>query len=366
MKPLAQIVERPRLIRQTIRFGAAAMGLFLALAGNRAGAAEDSIIPWPTPDWPAAGPAEVGLDAAKLDAARTYAQSAGGSGMIVRHGKAVLRWGDQRRRYDIKSATKSFGATMLGVAVKDGKIDLQAPARRYCATLGVPPESNARSGWLDDLTILHLATQTAGFAKPGGYEKLLFRPGTHWHYSDGGPNWLADCLTLQYKRDLEDVMFDRVFTPLGITRKDLQWRRNQYREPELNGVPRREFGAGIHADVEALSRLGYLYLHRGRWRDQQILPEDFVTLATHPIKSVVGLPEWERGPQGDASRHYGLLWWNNGDGALSRRPARRVLGVGLVRQLDRRRPLARSGRCTRGRERQTVASRERQRRVCGA
>ena len=33
--------------------------------------------------------------------------------------------------------------TALGIAIKDGKLDLQAPARRYHPTLGVPPESNA-------------------------------------------------------------------------------------------------------------------------------------------------------------------------------------------------------------------------------
>ena len=88
-------------------------------------------------------------------------------------------------------------------------------------TLGVPPEENTETGWLDDITIRHLATQTAGFDKPGGYAPLLFPPGTRWHYSDGGPNWLAECVTLAYRRDVADLMFERVFTPLGITHDDL-------------------------------------------------------------------------------------------------------------------------------------------------
>jgi CubicO group peptidase (beta-lactamase class C family) len=282
--------------------------------------------------FPAAKPEQVGMNQAKLEQAKRYAQSAGGSGMIVRHGRVVLRWGDQKKRYDIKSATKSFGATMLGVAIKDGKLELDAPARQYHPTFGVPPQSNAKTGWLDEITIRHLATQTAGFEKPGGYKKLLFKPGTQWHYSDGGPNWLAECITLQYRRDLEDLMFERVFTPLGITRDDLRWRTNQYRKHEIEGISRREFGAGIHANVEALMRLGYLYLHKGRWKNKQILPRDFVDIASRPINEVVGLPEWSD-THGNASDHYSLLWWNNADGTLENVPRDAYWAWGLYDSL---------------------------------
>jgi len=282
--------------------------------------------------FPTARPDQVGMNPAKLEQAKRYALSAGGSGMIVRRGQVVMRWGDQKKRYDIKSATKSFGATMLGVAIKDGKIVLDASARRYHPTLGVPPQSNAETGWLDDITIRHLATQTAGFEKPGGYEKLLFKPGTHWHYSDGGPNWLAECITLQYQRDLEDLMFERVFTPLGISRDDLRWRNNQYREHEIEGIPRREFGAGIHANVEALARLGYLYLRNGNWKDKQILTENFVNMVRRPIESIAGLPEWSDS-HGNASDHYSLLWWNNADVALKNVPRDAYWAWGLYDSL---------------------------------
>src|SRR5204863_1145078 len=115
---------------------------------------------------------------------------------------------------------------------------------------GTPPESNRRD-WLEQITLRHLASQTAGFEKPGGYTALLFAPGTRWAYSDGGPNWLAECVTLAYGQDLDALMFERVFTPLGIGREDLVWRKNAYRPAEINGIPRREFGAGISADVDA-------------------------------------------------------------------------------------------------------------------
>ena len=301
----------------------------LLLVGGASSAHADEVTGF---SFPAARAEQLGMSPAELEEAKRYALSAGGSGMIVRRGRAVMRWGDQQKRYDIKSATKSFGATMLGVAIKEGKIELDAPARRYHPTLGVPPQSNVQTGWLDEITIRHLATQTAGFEKPGGYERLLFKPGTQWHYSDGGPNWLAECITLQYRRDLEELMFDRVFTPLGITRDDLRWRKNQYREHEIDGIPRREFGAGIHANVEALARLGYLYLNNGRWQNDQILPQAFVALVSRPMKSVIGRPEWSD-THGNASEHYSLLWWNNGDGAVADVPRDAYWAWGLYDSL---------------------------------
>ena len=65
---------------------------------------------------------------------------------------------------------------------------------------------------LSVITIFHLATQPAGFEKTGGFGKLLFKSGTKWSYSEAGPNWLADILTVRYKKDLKSLMFERVFT----------------------------------------------------------------------------------------------------------------------------------------------------------
>ena len=187
--------------------------LFLAVVACQMFGAEEF---WPSADWTRATPAEVGLDAAKLEAARDYALTAGGSGYITRHGKLVLSWGDARQRYDLKSSTKSFGSIALGLAVKDGKVRLSDVAQKLHPALGTPPEENTTTGWLEEVTLLHLATQTAGFEKPGGFTRQLFRAGTMWDYSDSGPNWLAECLTLASRRDLDDLMFERIFTPLGI------------------------------------------------------------------------------------------------------------------------------------------------------
>lgn len=317
-------------MRASLVGGCAVFGWLLAVGSTLLG--EEPLV-WPSPKWQTAAPADVGLDEAPLQQARDYALTGGGSGYITRGGKLVMSWGDVRKRYDLKSTTKSFGATALGVAILDGKIALTDKVLQHHPTFGMPPASNADTGWLDKITILHLATQTAGFEKPGGYEKLIFEPGTKWSYSDGGPNWLAECITLAYRQDVERLMFDRVFTPLGITHNDLAWRNNSYRPKEIDGIPRREFGSGISANVNAMARVGLLYLRGGVWNGKRILPEEFVKQAGTTVPAVVGLPEVDPKNYGNASDHYGLLWWNNADGTLQNVPRDAYWSWGLYDSL---------------------------------
>ncbi|MCA9173195.1 MAG: serine hydrolase [Planctomycetales bacterium] len=297
---------------------------------------------FPDANWQQAAPADVEMEVAQLHQARDYALTGGGAGLVIRHGRVAMAWGDVKKKFDLKSSSKSIGVTCLGLAIADGKLRLDDPVRRHLPTLGVPPAANVDTGWLERITIRQLATQTAGFAKPGGFEPLLFEPGTAWHYSDGGPNWLADCVTTVYRQDLQTLMFARVLAPIGVSDKDLHWRKHAYRPSTLNGVPRREFGSGVHANVDAMARLGLLYLHRGRWRDRQLLPEEFVDLATSPFPGGDRLPEFNADHEaktewsnryGDASAHYGLLWWNNADRTLARVPADAYWSWGLYDSL---------------------------------
>jgi CubicO group peptidase (beta-lactamase class C family) len=291
-----------------------ALQLFSLCAGSLIGAE------FPAKEWPTATAAEMGLDEAKLIEARDYALSAGGSGHIIYKGKLVMTWGSSTQRYDLKSTSKSIGGTLLGTALKDGKVRLDDPATKYHPTFGVPPETNAQTGWLGKITLRRLANQTAGFEKPAGYEPLLFEPGTKWHYSDGGPNWLAECLTLVYERDLNEIIFERVFTPIGITPADIVWRRHAYRPHQINGVMRREFGSGFSANVNAMARIGYLYLREGRWNGKEILPSEFIYAIREPDPTLAQLPSHSLSPHGNAAGHYSMLWWNNADGMIAGLP----------------------------------------------
>ena len=306
----------------------------VVLVGSPALVQAGMIEVWPAPAWQHAQPEQAGMDSTVLAKARDYALTGDGSGCIIRHGKLVMQWGDQKQRYDLKSTTKAIGVTALSIALKDQKIhSLNDHAKKYHPTLGVPPESNAQTGWLEKITLFHLATQTAGFDKPGGYTEMMFEPGTKWSYSDGGPNWLAECLTLAYNRDLNELMFERIFGPIGIKPADLAWRNNSYRPHEINGVNRREFGSGISANVDAMARIGYLYLRRGRWQGEQISPSWFVDAVRIVPKEIRGLPVVRGETYFNASDHYGLLWWNNADGTMANVPRDAYWSWGLYDSL---------------------------------
>jgi CubicO group peptidase (beta-lactamase class C family) len=286
---------------------------------------------WPTNGWATATPAEMGMDEAKLIQARDYALNTylgGGAGIITRHGRAVMTWGNTQELYGLKSGTKSIGSTILGLAVKDGLMSLSDLAQQHHPSLGIPPESNAATGWLDDITIQNLATHTAGFMTDGGYEELFFEPGTAWSYSDGGPNWIAEAVTLAYGTDLLDVLADRIMSPLGVAPAAYYWRDNVYRDTEINGITSREFGAGISTSVDVMARIGYLYLRDGMWDGTQIIPASYVAAASAPVPGLPGLPVLSpEHPNG--SDHYGLLWWNNADGVMPAVPLDAFLAWGL-------------------------------------
>src|SRR3954447_11919865 len=112
----------------------------------------------------------------------------------------------------------------------------------------------------------------------------VFQPGTGWYYSDGGPNWLADLLTLRFSQDLRSVLRSRVLTPMHISYDKVVWRLNTYRPQTLGGFVRREFGAWITTSVDVMARLGLMLRRDGRWQTAQILPPAYTDAAgvKHP------------------------------------------------------------------------------------
>ena len=136
-------------------------------------------------------------------------------------------------------------------------------------------------------------------------------------------------LTVVYAQDLHELFDTRVLAPLGIAPAQFVWRDNPYRGHTLYGVKRREFGAGVSASVDALARLGHLMLQDGTWNGTPLLPAAYVDQVGDPDASLLSLPGAEPTDFPAASSHYGLLWWNNGDGAIAGVPTDTYWSWGL-------------------------------------
>jgi CubicO group peptidase (beta-lactamase class C family) len=282
--------------------------------------------------WTRVAAAGVGMDQASLELAATVAQTSGSAagtvsaGMIVRRGRLVHSWGDIDRRFDLKSTTKSIGGMALGLALDDGLLALNDAAQTRLPSIGVPPSANTGTGWLDDITIRQLATHTAGFPKGGGFEALIYQPGTHWFYSDGSLNWLADLLTAVLNQDLATTLQARVWSVLGVdgadpaAADDVQWRPNQFRPgPHPSGIEHRELASGISANVNAMARVGLLFLRNGVWSNgQRVLSEEFVEGVRVPSDANLNNPD--EGDFPDAVASYGMLWWTNARGSSGQLP----------------------------------------------
>ena len=297
--------------------------------------------------WTTALPADEGMTAANLTTAETYSHSTGAqmtsghqprtdAGYIIRHGKLVYKWGDETKLYEMKSTTKSMGGLALLLALDDGKVALtdKAQSRLPPNVLGTdPPVTVGASvtGTLADVTVLQLATHTAGFSKSdlkGAARTLDYTPGSTWSYSDQGLNWLADVLTNTYSRDLSPLMFERVYNGLGIRpTSDLVWRDNTGSRPSpdqngtspgiINGLARRELAAGINANVNAMARVGLLMLRQGAWNNTQMLSNAVVAKAHTPPPEVASATIADPTNYPAATTNYGMLWWTNANGAIN-------------------------------------------------
>ena len=306
-----------------------------------------ALIPGPItstdPGWPTTTPTDAKMDVTKLDAARNYSLAAGvtgnESGYIIRGGKLVYSWGDPNARYEMKSTTKSMGGLALLLALDEGKLVLSDKASaKIPAVFGTDPAVDASAvttGGLADVTLLQLATHTAGFSKADRQPLLLlYKPGTTWSYSEQGLDWLADVLTQTYAQDLNTLLATRIYGTLGVRANvDLTWRNNIYRTDTLNvaGTPvkRRELGSGINANVNAMARFGQLMLRKGVWGTTRLLSEENVTKVHTPQAEIAtaALPDPTNFP--GATTNYGILWWTNATGQLAGVPTDAFWAWGL-------------------------------------
>ncbi|HLY04957.1 MAG TPA: serine hydrolase [Rhizomicrobium sp.] len=247
---------------------------------------------WPTAGWPAATPESQGIDSNALAAVIENVRARHlpvHSIFVERNGYAVLDayffpYHDDET-HGLASVTKSVVSTLVGIAQRDnriGSLDQPVAALLPAESLGSDPAKSR-------ITLANLLSMTAGLdcnAPPGvnlirAMEEspdwvaftwnlpLTWTPGTNFAYCGGNFHIVSAVLTAATGESASALAQSELFAPLGITQ--VAW------PSDLYGNSRGFADLELHPRDAA--KLGYLWLHYGRWQDQEIVPAEYLRAA---------------------------------------------------------------------------------------
>ncbi|MFW6078011.1 MAG: serine hydrolase domain-containing protein [Gemmatimonadota bacterium] len=326
----------PRIAARRL-FCLLALPLLIAPAGAAAQNAEP-YYPGPGEDWERRSPAQVGMDAERLQEAIDWASDpdhegwdrdlehalrlflAGEpeneivgpmkphgpmTGIVIRHGYIIAEWGDPTRVDMTFSVTKSFNSTVAGLAYDRGLIrDVHDRVQPYVPYGHFDSEHNSKITW-DMLLRQNSEWEGELWGKPHWVDRFdgeireLQEPGTYYEYNDVRVNLLALSLLHVWRRPLPRVLKEHVMDPIDASNT---WRWHGYENSwvTIDGLRMQSvsggghWGGGMWISARDQARFGLLSLRRGQWNGRQVLSEEWIEMATTPS------------PQ---NRNYGFMNW---------------------------------------------------------
>jgi CubicO group peptidase (beta-lactamase class C family) len=242
-------------------------------------------------------PEQAGSSAAKLALAHEFVEEIGStSAMIVQHGVVVAAWGNVTHKSNLHSCRKSLLDALIGIAVSEGKINLDDTLEK----LGIDDKKPSLTAEEKQATVRELLEARSGVYhvaayETAGMENLRPRRGSHphgtfWYYN----NWDFNTLGFIYEKAVGAKIFDafdrEIAQPIGM--QDFKPRDGHYVSVHESLYPAYLF------DLSArdFARFAMLYLHGGKWSGKQIVPEAWVKASTRPYSDT-------------ESGGYGFLWW---------------------------------------------------------
>ena len=319
----------------------------------------------PKGEWERRDPASIGVDQSKLDEVVKFAKDneidwsmdpskgvvgqdspdlaaklgpykdrGGPAGVVVKDGYIVAEWGDIERVDLTFSATKSYVATIAGLAYDKGMIkslhdrvgDYEAGKSITMVHSGEPVDG-FDSDHNRKITWSHFLQQTSewegtlytkpdivdwnrnldpeGMGSSGDFERRVRQdPGGHWEYNDVRVNRTALALLAVWGEPLPDVLTREVMNPIGSSGT---WEWHGYDDHSVVNIDGlvtesvsggAHWGGGLWIDTLDHARFGMLYLNRGKWGDRQIISEEWIDTMTMAC---------------DQNVQYGYMWWLNTD-----------------------------------------------------
>jgi CubicO group peptidase (beta-lactamase class C family) len=281
---------------------ALAIAALLLFGASYSEAAEGEVVAyeWPTAGWRVSTPEEQGMDSTALADLVDFGASRGLNSLLVaRHGMIVVEAFYAPFRSGLKhrtrSVTKSVTGTLVGIAVKEGRLDrLDRPVVEFFPDRHITNLDERKRA----ITIQHLLDMTSGLDwneesfVPAMHHSndwtqfvldrpMTASPGTGFLYNSGSSHLLSAIITMATGESAMSYARKRLFGPLGIS--DVFW------QEDPGGIS--IGGYGLYLQPRDMAKLGYLYLRNGVWDGTQILPSAWaerIRDATLP-SSVAGL-----------------------------------------------------------------------------
>jgi len=248
------------------------------------------------------------------------------SGVILRHGYIVAEWGEPDRVDMTHSVTKSFLSSVVGLAY-DRKLirSLDDSVFRSVGPVMAMPGGPA-SGRVEPLDLFatphnrritwdHMLRQVSDWegtlwGKPDWADRptgapadwrtrARVAPGSVYEYNDVRVNMLALAALQVWRRPLPSVLREYVMEPIGAS-STWQWTGYETSWVLLDGQAVQSvsggghWGGGMFISARDMARFGYLTLRRGKWKDRQILSDEWVTraLTPTPVQPTYGFMNW--------------------------------------------------------------------------
>jgi CubicO group peptidase (beta-lactamase class C family) len=130
---------------------------------------------------------------------------------------------------------------------------------------------------------------------------VIHEPGTFFNYSTLGSHLLSAAFSKVCPEGIHSYLRRKIFAPMNFGAS--QW------NVEPNNIAMG--GKGLYLTAYDLTRLGQLYLRKGMWEGQRLVPEDYVKAATSKRISNAntgGTADWTAG--------YGYQFWQNSFGGF--------------------------------------------------
>ncbi len=203
--------------------------------------------------------------------------------MFLRHGKVIAEgwWSPYGPDYRhlMYSASKTFTATAIGLAVTEGRLKLTDKVISFFPYS--LPDTIGNN--MKDLTVQNLLTMSVGQDPPATLagidedwitafikDEPVQKPGTVFKYNNMATFMLSAIIQQVTGENLFEYLKPRIFYPLSI--RGIDWDKNP------QGI---DLGLmGLRLRTEDMAKFGQLLMQNGKWNNKQLIPEDWVKEAT--------------------------------------------------------------------------------------